>query len=241
MSNLIQNIFSLRSVLGTFLLIILIGEPSVGVKTGLFTPDGFVIFFFLYLSLFHLFDSLIATYRLVFVQVILLTFAIYSVLVTGLLHKELTEYILTPNLFTTLIRIQASFFAAFAFYLLNAYTPRNLSKVLTINQSLILFIGFICLMSLGGKWGIPALFFTLKTVPALAIFYIFLAILAVVIAFTIHPKKREYKSTMVIFIIVCNLILGVLPTLPTFFILVIGMIFSGIYFLTNSKMRNALL
>ncbi len=241
MSNLVKNVFSLRSIIGTFLLIVLIGEPSVGVKTGLFTPAGFVIFFFLYLSLFHLFDSLIATYRLVFVQVILLTFAIYSVLITGLLHKELTEYVLTPNLFITLIRIQASFFVAFAFYLLNAFIPRDLSKVLPINISIILFVIFVCLMSLGGKWGFPALFFTVKLVPTLAIFYIFLAILAVIIGFSIHPKQKEYKSSMVIFIIICNVILGIIPTIVTLFILVISMIGSGIYFLINSKMRNALL
>ena len=147
MTDFFKKVITKRSLLGTLLLTILIGEPTVGVATGIFTSPGIVVFFFLYLTLFHLFDSIITKYKLVGYQVILLTFAVYAVGLTGLLNKELTEYILKPGPIVTLIRIQASFFVFFAFYLLNRTIPRDLSKVMSVKQSIIFFTIFISLFS----------------------------------------------------------------------------------------------
>lgn len=130
--------------------------------TGIFTPPGIVIFFFLYLTLFHLFDSIIARYHLVVYQVILVTFALYSVLLTGLLHKELTEFVTQPGPITPLIRIQASFFVAFAFYLLNNLIPRDETKVLSIKQASVFFATFVLVLSTTGAWRLPSVILAFK-------------------------------------------------------------------------------
>ena len=243
MKNLLRNVFNQRSLLGTLLLITLIGEPTVGLSTGFFTPNGMIVFFFLYLTLFHLFDSIITKYNLVIYQVVLLTFAIYSVLVTGLLNKELTEYVLKPQnfLIITLIRIQASFFVVFTFYLLNKIIPRDKAKVLSIKQSIIFFAIFVLLFSLTGLWGIPSVIFALKTAPMIVLGFSLAAILALFIAFKTHPQVTNYQSKKLTWVIYFYILLGAIPNIITFMILLITMILGGIYLLLNKTSRNSLL
>lgn len=238
MIEFFKRVITKRSLVGTALLTILIGEPTVGLSTGIFTAPGIIVFFFLYLTLFHLFDSIIFRYKLVTYQVILLTFAIYSILVTGFLNKELTEYVLKPNPVITLIRIQASFFVAFAFYLLNKVIRRDEKKILSIKQSLLFFIIFVLLISLTGIWGLPSLLFTFQTVPQLAILLSIVAIIAVFVAFKTHPKPTHFKSRKLTWVIYFYLIFGAIPSLVTFMILLITMIFGGIYLLVNKETRN---
>lgn len=234
----IKLLFSKRSLLGAFLLLILIGESTVGAATGLFTPGGIFIFLFLYLAIFHLFDALICKYNLNVFQVILLSFAIYSVLITGFLNKELTEYVLKPNPFITLIRIQASFFIVFAFILLSRIAPRK--STLSIKQALIFFATFVLIISTTG-WGLNNLIFTLKTVPLVSLLFIFLAILALFLAFKTHSNPVRYKDKRIYYLIYLYLLLGIIPSLLTFVCLVILMILGGIYLLLNKDLRNSTL
>lgn len=240
MGQVLKNIIAKRSILGALLLAILIGEPTVGMTTGIFTPPGIIVFFFLYLTLFHLFESIIVRYRLVVYQVILITFSIYAVGVTGLLNKELTEYFFKPQdfLIITLIRIQASFFVAFAFYLLNKIIPRDESKVLSIKKSIVFFTIFVSLFSLTGIWGFPSLVFALKTVPLLSILFSIAAFVAGY--FAIHSKARPtiYDSKKLVWLIYFYLLMGAIPNIVTFLILLVTMIIGGIYLLTNSSVRN---
>lgn len=235
---MINKIITKRSILGTILLAILIGEPTVGMATGIFTPPGIVIFFFLYLTLFHLFDSIIATYHLVVYQVILITFAIYSVLVTGLLHKELTEFITQPGSITLLIRIQASFFATFAFYLLNSLIPRDETKMLTIKQASIFFAIFILVLSTTGTWGLPSVLLAFKMVPELSLLFSIVAIGAIWLALSKKAIPTEYKSKKLTFVIYFYLIMGSIPNIATFMVLLITMIFGGIFLLLHKTARN---
>lgn len=240
MHSTIKKIFTKRSILGAILLTILIGEPTVGIATGIFTPLGVIVFFFLYLTLFHLFESIITNYKLVTYQVILLTFAIYSVGVTGLLNKELTEYFLKPQdfLIITLIRIQASFFAAFAFYLLNRIIPRDESKVFSIKQSVILFIIFVSLFSLTGIWGFPSVIFAFKTVPLLSMLFSISALVAGYFALRSKAQPTKYESKKLVWLIYFYLFLGAIPNIVPFMILLITMIFGGVYLLVNKETRN---
>lgn len=224
--------------MGTLLLTILIGEPTVGIATGIFTPPGIVIFFFLYLTLFHLFESLIFKYKLVVYQVILLTFAIYAVFVTGFLNKELTEFVLKPGPIPALIRIQASFFVVFAFYLLNRIIPRNEEKVLSVKQSFIFFSIFVLLMSLTGTWGIPSVIFTFATVPMLSIIFIVIALIAIFFIFYTKPVPTTYQGKIFLYLTLFYLLMGAIPNLVTFLILLITMIFGGIYILLKKEIRN---
>lgn len=238
MSSIIKKVFTKRSLLGTLLLTILIGEPTVGLKTGLFSPIGIIIFFFLYLTLFHLFESLIFKFNLVVYQVIFLTFAIYSVFVTGLLNKELTEYVLQPNPIITLIRIQASFFVAFAFYLLNKWAPRNETKIMSLKQASIFFAVFVSLFSLTGIWGIPSLIFAFQTTPLLSILFSIAAVVAVYIALKSKSQPTLYQSKKLTWLIYFYLLMGAIPNLVTFMILLITMIAGGVYLLLNKSTRN---
>ncbi len=238
MINLLYRTFSKRAILGTFLLLILIGEPTVGIATGIFTPPGIIIFFFLYLSLFHLFESIITRYNLVIYQVIFLTFAIYSVGVTGLLNKELTEYVLKPSLIITLIRIQASFFVVFAFYLLNRIIPRDRSKVLSIKQALILLILFVSFISLTGTWGFPSVLFALKTASVHSIVFGILAIGALILALKSKAQPVIYENRKFLWVIYFCIIMGAVPHLITFMILLITMILGGVFLLINKQARN---
>ena len=221
---------------------ILIGEPTVGVETGLYTPQRFLAFFLLYLSLFHLFEALIVRYRLVVFQVVLLTFALYSVLVTGFLNKELTEYVLNPDknnpLFVTLIRIQASFFAAFAFYLLNKIVKRREEEILSLKQSLWFFLFVILLVSTSGAWGFPKILFTLQIAPLLSLIFISLGMIALYVAFKAHPDPTSYSGRKITILAVFYLLLGIVPSISVFLVLLITMILGGIYILLNRDIRN---
>lgn len=238
MPDFLKKVISKRSLLGTLLLTVLIGEPTVGAATGIFTGPGIVVFFFLYLTLFHLFESIITRYKLVVYQVILVTFAVYSVLVTGLLHKELTEFVLQPGPITALIRIQASFFVAFTFLLLNKLSPRSEGKVLSVKQSIIFFSIFVLLMSLTGQWGLPFLVSAFKIVPLLSIVFSGAAILAIFFALRIKPKPTIYESKKLVWLIYFYILMGAIPSLITFMILLITMIFGGVYLLANKETRN---
>ena len=237
MNQFLKKVFTRRSLLGTLLLTILIGEPTVGMATGIFTPPGIIIFFFLYLTLFHLFDSIITKYTLVTYQVILLTFAIYSVLVTGLLHKEFTEFAKGP-LITMLIRIQASFFVAFAFYLLNKIMPRDEEKVLSITQASVFFTIFVLILSVTGAWGIPSVISAFATVPLLSLTFSIAAIAATFFALSGKPKPTVYKGKKLMWLIYFYLLMGAIPSLVTFMTLLITMILGGVYLLVNREARN---
>lgn len=235
-----KNVITKRSIIGALLLTILVGEPTVGMATGIFTPPGIIVFFFLYLTLFHLFESIIVRYGLVVYQVILVTFAIYAVGVTGLLNKELTEYFFKPQdfLIITLIRIQASFFVAFAFYLLNKIIPRDESKVLSIKQSIVFFTIFVSLFSLTGIWGFPSLVFAFNTVPLLSVIFSLAALVAGYFALHSKAKPTIYENKKLVWLIYFYLLMGAIPNIVTFMILLITMIIGGIYLLTNSSARN---
>lgn len=240
MTEFFKKVFTKRSLLGTLLLIVLIGEPTVGVATGIFTGPGVVVFFFLYLTLFHIFESVISKYKLVVYQVILLTFAIYAVGVTGLLNKELTEYILKPQdfLIITLIRIQASFFVVFAFLLLNKLIPRDENKVLSIKQSLMFFTVFVSLFSLTGMWGFPSVIFAFKIAPIQTILFSIVAVIALFFALRSKPQVTIYDSKKFLWLIYFCVLMGAIPHLLPFMILLITMIIGGVYLLINKTARN---
>src|SRR4051812_14120875 len=92
-----MQIFKLRNFLGAVLCLVLVGEPTVGTKSGIFTPPGFVALFTMYFLLFLLYESLAEKYKLTYGKLVLLNFAIYSVLITGLLHSEIADYVLHPH------------------------------------------------------------------------------------------------------------------------------------------------
>ncbi len=122
---MLARLFSKYNLLGAALLLILVGEVTVGASNGLYTVPGFIVLAFLYLGYFRLLDSLSHRYHLSNTGLILVNFALYSVLITGLLHGELASYVIRPqdDLITSLIRLQCSLYPVFAFHLLRRLVP----------------------------------------------------------------------------------------------------------------------
>ena len=75
-----------RNSAGMLLLLVLVGEPTVGFANGLYTPAGLIVLLALYFSFFLLLDSLVRRFNLNNLGLVLITFSLYAVFITGLLH-----------------------------------------------------------------------------------------------------------------------------------------------------------
>lgn len=227
-----------RSIVGALLFLILVGEPTVGRTSGLFTPAGIGVFTILYLSYFLFFDSLVYSYKLNNLQMVLVNFAFYSVLITGLLHGELRDYVLHPHndLVTTLIRIQCSFFPLYAYPLLNRLAPGTKPR-LKVTASMSLFAGAMVLLSLTRHFGIIDLLDTFRIAPHIALAFIIGAVGALIIALRL-PKSPLGKSSpgraielwAWVFLIICSV-----PLFSFFLILIPCMTIVSICFLMQKN------
>ncbi|MEO5627298.1 MAG: hypothetical protein ABIQ89_00175 [Candidatus Saccharimonadales bacterium] len=214
--------FTKRNLLGALLFLIFVGEPTVGLYNGLFTPPGLIVLGGLYLSLFWLYEALIVRYKLSNAQLVPLTFAIYAVLVTGLLHGELANYAKGEAVITTLIRVQCSLFPIFAYHILNRYMPRP-STVPSIKKASLILVGFFLLLTPSHQFGFANMIETIQKVPALAVIYIIMGIAAFAVALkpTRQTSTFAYKNftalTWGLFVLAC------IPNLISFLILLLAM------------------
>jgi hypothetical protein len=174
------KIFIKRNFVGALLFLLLIGELSLAPATGLFTPAGFIALPVMYFLLFLSFESLIVRYRLVNCQVVLVNFALYSVLITGFFHHELAGY-RDANLIlvTTMIRLQSAVVPAFLYVLLDRWLPRDEAAVPSVKKSLIALTIWFSLLSLAGGFALPSLIQTFTDVPLISVIYVLLAALAI--------------------------------------------------------------
>ncbi|MCA9332690.1 hypothetical protein KDA00_02350 [Candidatus Saccharibacteria bacterium] len=240
-----MSLINKRNIIGCYLFLLLVGEVNVGFANGLFTPVGFFVLSGMYLAYFFLIDNLVAKYRLNNLQLLLVNFALYSVLITGLLHGELANYITEPNnnLITTLIRVQCSIFPIFAYYLINKLTPKRQDKD-NLKLSIVIFFAYIALLTPTGQFGFTKMFETLKTAFPISLFFITLAMAALVIAFTkfrsAPNSKVTYSSKSLNLTVILLITIAAIPSLIAFLALVVSMIAGGIYYLSKPKFRNSL-
>lgn len=230
-----MQVFNLRNICGTYLFLILVGEVTVGFTNGLFTPAGFLILSVLYFLLFITYEVLAERFKLTMGQLVLINFSIYSVFITGLLHGEIGTYVTSPHnsLITTLVRIQCSFFPIFAYIIINRFStrqPTTLPSVWCLSIAWAIFIG---LLSLTGKFGIDRLISTFQTAPHFSIIFSIGAIIAVYFAFRPIAKPKSNKPSPRYFlpISLVLLILGLIPSLASFLVLLIAMPVIGVYFI----------
>ena len=236
-----QRIFSRRNLLGAGLFLIMVGELTVALYSGLLTPPGLIVLGVLYLLLFLLYEALAVRYNLSYLGIVLLNFSIYSVLITGLLHGEIADYVQHPenNLITTLIRIQCSFFPLFAYLLINKLAPRKVANVPKLSSVIVAWVVFMALLSQSQDFGLAVVARTFQQVPALATVFTVAAMLAAVFALRSRatsdhkPKRWTLVSSWLLFAI-C-----LIPTLPAFMIVVIAMPVLGILALKNSRFRHS--
>lgn len=229
-----------RTLLGAILSLILVGEVTVGMASGLYTPAGLVVFSLLYITFFMVMDSLVQSRNLNNLQITLLTFAFYAVLITGLLHGEIKDYSLRPDnsLITTLIRIQASLFMLFTFPIVNRLLPGR--PVASPRKSFLVFMAVVLILTPAGKFGLFEVFRTAQTAPFLTAFFVTMAIIALVIALRKNPlPAKPYANRAFMLWAWLLLFLGLFPSLPIFFILLMLMLCVGIYYLRKASFRQA--
>lgn len=232
---------SKRNLLGAMLFLIMVGEPTVGAASGLYTPPGFIVLGTLYILLFLLYESLTVRYGLSYGRLALLNFGVYSIGITGLLHGELANYALTPrdNFITTLIRVQASFFPLFAYYLVNRYIVRKPANIPRLRTILIACGIYVALLSLSHTFGIDMVLKVLHHAPLYFLVGIGMAMWAVVAA--LRPGiviKQPFRDAYLGPISIGLLILGCIPLLPAFVTLLITMPVAAIYYLSKPTFRN---
>jgi hypothetical protein len=229
-----------RNFLGALLFLIFVGEPTVGIQTGLFVSLNIFVLGALYLNLFWLYESLIARYKLTYAQLIPLTFIIYSVLVTGLLHGELTNYAKGQAVITTLIRIQCSVFPIFAYYLLNRYLPRQSSRAPSIKRAGLILLVFILLLTPTKKFGLITLIQTFQKVPLISTLFVLLAVAAILwLIYLGKAKKGSFESKSFTTLSWFLLIIGCIPSVVTLIALIVIMPVGAAIYLRKSAFRQA--
>lgn len=219
---------------------ILVGEVTVGFSNGLFTPPGFIILATLYLLYFILLDSIALRFKLDNVGILLVNFSLYSVLITGLMHGEIADYVLHPEnqLITTLIRVQCSFYPLFAFYLLRSIAPRT-PKVISPAVALALLLAFFVVLSGSGSIGFIKLIETFRIAPVLSIFFTSLAVIALFIALNKRHTIVRYDNKIFGIWSVVLLLIGLVPGLPFFLLLLGVMIIVSIRYLFSPDFRKS--
>lgn len=230
-----------RTLIGALLFLILVGELTVGAHSGLFSLGGIIVFCLLYFTYFLLIDALVAARQLTNLQLVFINFALYSVLITGFLHGEIQNYALHPHqdLITTLIRLQSAVYPVFAYQLLQRWYPLHKS-LLPVPKAVLVFVGFIIIMSLTGRFGLAQTFDTFRIAPAYSIVFGLLGIIALLVGLQHKSKpKSAYSNPRLRWWSVAFVILGCVPVLPSFIILLILELIVGLYYTFNIKFRQA--
>lgn len=230
----------LRVIIGAVLCLVLVGEPTVGIASGLYTPPGFIVLGTLYILLFLLYEALVARYNLTNLQLLLINFAVYSVLITGLLHGEFLEYIKTPEntVIITVIRIQAACFPAFVYAIMNRFKSAK-GKVMSLNKVLLLFCAYVLLLSPTKVFGLVKMNETLKAAPTISFWFIVAAIIACVAASALRKKSANYPPQSLYIWSIVLLVLGAIPLLPSFIILAFLMPTVTAVYLYRERFRYA--
>lgn len=234
-----------RTLIGAGLCLVLVGEPTVGIASGLYTIPGFIVLGTMYVLLFLLYEALVSRYKLSNIQLLLLNFAVYSVLVTGLLHGEFMEYIQHPeNTFIiSLIRIQAACFPVFVFVLMNRFFPKQSSnKSVSLAKVLWGCLAYVLILSPTKAFGLVKMNETLQAVPNVSLGYIIAAIIACVVAFSFSVRKKQpvYVDKNLVRWSIVLLVLGAVPFLPSFIVLVFLVPIITAVYIAKPDFRRAL-
>lgn len=229
-----------RNITGALLCLLFVGEINVAFHNGLFTPVGFFVLLFLYIFYFQLLDALIDHYKLSNASGILINFSLYSVLITGLFHGEIADYVLHPkdDIITTLIRIQCSLFPIFVYQLLRRWKVSQKGKAIGLSRSALYFVCYIVLVSLTKTFGLQKLYSTFVTAPGYAwVFVALAAVSAVAAGLRVSGVRKQFELPNTVLYVL--LAISIVPFLPAFFILMfLELILAG-YYLSNGRFRSA--
>lgn len=228
---------SKRSAMGALLSLVLVGELTVGAHNGLFTPGGIIVMALLYLSYFNLIDSLSRHYRLSNFGIVLVNFAIYSVLITGLLHGELSVLKTHPEdtLITILIRVQSALTPIFTFSIIRNVKPPQ--RTASVKSTLTIFAAFVLLMSFSESFGLRKGIDTFATAPWTVILFVVAALFAYRYGLR-HKAAAPHAQKLTLF---CFVLLGTacITNVIGLLLLILMTIVAGIYCLLRKNIRLA--
>ncbi len=237
---MLNILFNKRSIAGTLLLLILIGEVNVASTNLLFTINGFLFLIILYFTLYHLYESLIVRFKLNYIQVALVSFVLYSVFLAGFINAELLKYrTINPDpTGTNAIRVHTTVFAPMVFYFLDKYFPRK-QRSLGLKLSLSAFLVYMLIISFSGVVGFANLFRTLSLDPVVSLIFIFLSFLAILLI----PRLKSELSNLphnklLIFSIWLSIFIGLIPATTAFTVLVFFVSVVGVLSLFFKKIRD---
>jgi hypothetical protein len=235
----VTKVFSRWNVLGSLLFLIFVGEVTVASANGLFTPQGFMVLVALYFCYFLLFDSIVFKYNLRNLDIVLVNFALYSILITGLLNGELGDYLVRPHdrLITTLIRIQCSFYPLFAYYLLKKLATQR-STPLAVGRAALVFLVFVLIVTPSKSFGLIRVIQTAKIAPVIIFISCLLAVGALLLALRAKSKAQIYTDKLFGLWTLFFLILGLIPGLSFFLALLGAMIIVSVVYLLKPGFRN---
>ncbi len=230
-----------RLVLGTIIFLVMVGEVTVAYGNGLMTLPGLVSLFFLYLILFLLYEALAIRFKLTNGQLVPLTYGIYSVFITGLLHGEIANYINKPEdtLITTLIRVQCSFFVIFAYQIINKTSSRPTTPTVKLRLVLLYFVIYILLLTPSKQFGLITLVNTFRVAPIHSLFFTISGIIAII--FSLHKpllKTTSYSSKLFNTLTWSLLIVCLIPSLKAFLLILVFMPIIAIYYLFKPAFRQ---
>lgn len=231
-----------RTWLGAFFFLVFVGEPTVGFRSGLFTnPAGLLALVGLYTVLFLLYEALVQRFKLTNGRLILLTFGIYSVVVTGFLHGEIGDYGLQPQnwLVTTMIRIQCSLFPLFAYYCLNKIYKRDPARVMSVRTALIVAGVFVLLLTPTRMFGLTRVFDTFRDAPVAALLYAVLGVVAILIALKPTKQGSVYRTKALTIWTWLLFAVAIVPAVPFFFVLLVAMPVVTAVYCRVAAWRNA--
>lgn len=223
------RILSLRTFLGALVFMILVGEFQAAQIDKTFTPIGFITLYSLYFVTFILYEAITQRYNLVNYQIFLLGFALYAVLITGLFHGEIQNYVTQPHndLITTIIRIQSSLYAFFGYILLNRFLPdKESNKKISMKVAGSIFILYFILLTPTKTIGFITLLSTYLIAPVEAIVYTILGIIALKFVLAkAEPAKTAYKSKFIFYSSAILFVIGLIPlfalSLPYYVLMII--------------------
>ena len=213
----------------------------MGAKSGLFTPQGFAVLYTMYFLLFLLYESLANKYRLTYGQLALLNFALYSVLITGLFHREIADYVLHPHndLITTLIRVQCSFFPLFVYALLNRWGTRDVRHVASLRAILLAWVVFVLILGLTHKFGLPGGAYTFQVAPIAATVFTCLGLLATLLALRPNASARTFSDRRLVGFSIALAIVGAIPSVAGLLVLVVAMPSIAVAYLLRPAFRRS--
>ncbi len=234
-----HRLVTVRNGLGAVLMLVYAGELTVVHGNSLLTPAGIIVLPALYFVYFCLLDGLVARYKLSQAGLVLLHFALYGVLITGLLHGELQNYIHHPedSLITTLIRFQAGLYPLFSYHLLNRLAPKR--PAAPIGLALMLCAGYVAILTPTRSFGLITAWETFSTAPLLCAFWSGLGLAALCIAFRRTAKSPPVRNKRILSITVALGIIACIPAVAAFVLLIIGMLTVGAFWLASRSIRQS--